>query len=122
MEVGFLRMTFATSNDGAYWLYDLRQRIAMCLYLLQQGLIGNADTGFSQPPCFLYYNNTYKMALGSWQLYTASPTGSAMRVQLLSEKQFYLYLLTPIYNATDSKQVPLSCNMTAFSVGSKMYN
>ena len=55
-------------------------------------------------------------------MYTASPTGSAMRVQLLSEKQFYLYLLTPIYNATDSKQVPLSCNMTAFSVGSKMYN
>lgn len=122
MEVGFLRMTFATSNDGAYWLYDLGQRISICLYLLQQGLIGNANTRFSQPPCFLFSNGIYKTALGSWELYTSTPSGEAMRVQIISEKQFYLYIFSSIYSVQDARKVMLSCNMTSFSVGSKMYN
>lgn len=124
MEVGFLDFTFLATESGVYWLYDLGQRISICLYLLQQGLIGNTNTRFSQPYCFLSYNGIYKYAIGSYTLYTSQPdsSASAMRVQIISEKSFYLYIPKKIYNGTDSTSVTCSCNLHSFSVGSRMYN
>ena len=124
MEVGFLNLTFLANENGIYWLSDLGQRIAICLYLLQQRLIGNTNPRFLSPYCFLSYNKIYKYAVGSYSLYISEPSSSttAMRVQLISEKSFYLYIPKKIYNASDGSNVTCSCNLYSFSVGSKMYN